>query len=451
LSDGNPFKLEPFQKRILAGYFAGATETLILLPKKNGKSTLLAALALYHLLRTPEANIPVVASSAGQAMWIFDQARGFVERSPEVFQDVRVLRGIREIRRRDPEGEKGPKNIVGVMKVFANDEDTIDGVIPTLAIVDEYHRHPKASTYGVLRDGLVGDAAMITISTAGSRRESPLGGLRAKAHALENFTRRGCYNHATQPDGSFDFHEWCLDEGADVTDVEVVKGANPSSIQTRARLENRRISPSMLPAQWLRFACGIWTEGDNPWIEPTMWDELAVDVGGLNDGDEVFVGVRAGAGAGIGIVAPREDGAVAVRAKVLPPPPGGRVPLEAVEFALRRIAERYRVVEIGFDPDQFQRSADLLQEAGLPMMEVPQRPQRLAAATATLWRLVSARLLHHDGDPELRAQVLAGQTKESTTGWRLEPTAQTAALIALAMAVHRATAQPDETPAFVAL
>jgi hypothetical protein len=47
--------------------------------------------------------------------------------------------------------------------------------------------------------------------------------------------------------------------------------------------------------------------------------------------------------------------------------------------------------------------------------------------------------------------VLAGQTKESISGWRLEPTAQTAALIALAMAVHRATAQPDEPPAFVAL
>lgn len=85
------------------------------------------------------------------------------------------------------------------------------------------------------------------------------------------------------------------------------------------------------------------------------------------------------------------------------------------------------------------------------MIEVPQRPIRLAAATATLWRLVSARLLHHDGNPELRAQVLAGQTKETTSGWRLEPTAQTSALVALAMACHRATSPPDEAPAFVVL
>ena len=44
LDNGRPMLLEDFQREILADYFAGARETLILLPKKNGKTALLAAL-----------------------------------------------------------------------------------------------------------------------------------------------------------------------------------------------------------------------------------------------------------------------------------------------------------------------------------------------------------------------------------------------------------------------
>jgi phage terminase large subunit-like protein len=52
--------------------------------------------------------------------------------------------------------------------VLAADVDTADGVIPTLALVDEMHRHKSAGLYGVFRDGLgARDGQMLTISTAG--------------------------------------------------------------------------------------------------------------------------------------------------------------------------------------------------------------------------------------------------------------------------------------------
>jgi phage terminase large subunit-like protein len=438
LDNGKPFELQRFQKMLLTDYAGGIPQTVIVIPKGNGKTTLLGGVALDHLLEIPDAEIIIVAASRDQAGILLSQATGLIQRSG--LRD-KLLTHQREIRRKDGRGR---------IRILASDVDKTDGLIFSLGLIDELHRHKNSDLYGIFRDGLdKRDGQMLTISTAGARMASPLGQLRIAAHAMPTFIRDGVYNYARTE--SLAWHEWALTDQDDLRNLKLVKQANPASWLTIPKLRQRRDDPSMTPAQWARFACGVWTEGEAPWLDPPAWDALSVELGRVNDGDEVFVGVRAGAGCGIGIVAPREDGAVAVRAEVLPPPPGGRVPLEAVEFALRRIAERYSVVEIGYDPDQFQRSAELLQEAGLPMMEVPQRPQRLAAATATLWRLVSARLLHHDGDPELRAQVLAGQTKESTTGWRLEPTAQTAALIALAMAVHRATAQPDEPPAFVAL
>lgn len=81
------------------------------------------------------------------------------------------------------------------------------------------------------------------------------------------------------------------------------------------------------------------------------------------------------------------------------------------------------------------------------MVEAAQTPPRYAEATATLWRLIAAGLIVHDGDDALRREVLAGQTKETEQGWRLVATEQTRALIALALAVHQASAIMD-TPVY---
>jgi hypothetical protein len=164
-----------------------------------------------------------------------------------------------------------------------------------------------------------------------------------------------------------------------------------------------------------------------------------VDIGGVEDGDRVILAVRAGAGVGIGIASKKEGDAVAVKAVIIPAPSGGRVPLEIAERTIQELCERYAVQEIAYDPEQFLRSAELLQQRGLPMVEIPQRPMRLAQATATMWRLVSAGLLRHDGASDLRSQVMLGRTKETVQGWYLVPTVDTAGLIAVAIAAHQAS------------
>src|SRR4051812_49709252 len=172
LDSGEPMSLEPFQRSMLDDFFTGAVETLILLPKKNGKSTLLAALALFHLITTPDAECVIGAASRDQATILYDQAAGFVRRSPGLDKRVHVKRGYREIQsQRD----------AGRIRVLAADVDTADGVIPTLALVDELHRHKSAGLYGVFRDGLgPRSGRMVTISTPGDSENSPLGLMRAQ-------------------------------------------------------------------------------------------------------------------------------------------------------------------------------------------------------------------------------------------------------------------------------
>lgn len=274
LTGGGRMKLEPFQRKMLADYFAGVRELVICIPKKNGKTTLLAALALYHLVTTDDADCVVSANSAKQAMKLFDEARGFVQRNEELSEQLRVLRGYREIRRKNPDDPDNPKEFRGTVQVLAADADTADGWGGTLALVDELHRQKDGELYGVLLDGLGPRAGqLITISTAGETEDSPLGELRAKAYALPGVKRNGAHRYVTN--GAFSMHEWACEPDDDFDDLRVVKGANPASWQTVRELRKRKDSPSMTPGRWARFAAGVWGLGGDPAFDREVWDSLA--------------------------------------------------------------------------------------------------------------------------------------------------------------------------------
>ena len=181
LENGRPLVVEDFQRRMLADFFAGATETVILISKKNGKSTLIAALSLYHLVTTPDAECVIVAASREQAGILFRQASGFVRRS-ECLKD-RIKASQRELRDRGDTGR---------VRVLAADADIADRTICSLAIVDEFARHKTAELCGALRDGLgPRQSRLIGISTAGDDEESPLGKLRRAAYGLARVEANG--------------------------------------------------------------------------------------------------------------------------------------------------------------------------------------------------------------------------------------------------------------------
>lgn len=434
-------KIHAYQAFMLAFYFAGVTELVIVIPKKNGKTTLLAALALYHLLMTPKAECVIGAASRDQASILFAQAAQLVRDAqlerrmlPRKDHGEGTYVGVFEILR----GYRAIRVGQGRIRVLAADADKADGVIPTLALVDELHRHPSGDLYGVFRDGLLGNAQMITISTAGATLDSALGHLMTKARefALEQVKRRRTY---TSPDGSFVLVEWALEADDDFHHMPTVKLANPAPWHTTKTLRRRHDSPSTSPGQWLRFACGIWTFGDEPAILPVDWDRLRVDIGQVSPGDEVVLVPSIGSNAAIGIASLRSDGRVAVAAEVIPPVEGS-IYVE-VEDRLDSLAEQYRVRAIHHPLGGFTRSAELLEGRGLPMVEAPHSPARGQAACGTFDRLMRAGLLMHDGDPILRQHVLSATLKTTETGERYEITDEARALIAVTYAVHAVTAE----------
>src|SRR6185436_18887295 len=145
---------------------------------------LLAALALYHLLMTPNAEAVIGASSREQAALLHRQATMLIERAG---LDRRALPGDRREPTRYPgvfevrEGMHVIRFESGRLRVMPHEVRTADGVIPTLALVDELHRHPTGELYRIYRNGLLAGGQMITISTAGASLDSPLGKLLEKA------------------------------------------------------------------------------------------------------------------------------------------------------------------------------------------------------------------------------------------------------------------------------
>jgi len=142
---GKRFVMEAWERAVGVDFFAGVRESLWMLPKSNGKSAWLAALAVHHLLVTADAEVVIVASSRDQARLIYKHAVGFIRRSPGLRDQLLVREGSYEIRsRRDG----------GFLRVLASSEDTVDGYGPTLALIDEGHRHSSRSRGVVMVGGI---------------------------------------------------------------------------------------------------------------------------------------------------------------------------------------------------------------------------------------------------------------------------------------------------------
>ena len=136
---GAPLVLELFQKayiQALFGFLEKETgfrryrETMFLVGRKNGKSTLLAAIALYMLIADYEgaAEIYSVATKKDQAKKVLTEAINMVKQSPE-------LRAVLKKRRNDLYFAA----TASIFEALASDSNTLDGLNSHAVIIDELH------------------------------------------------------------------------------------------------------------------------------------------------------------------------------------------------------------------------------------------------------------------------------------------------------------------------
>lgn len=172
---GKPVLLELWQKALIAAAFGFVHEktglrkyrkVLLVVGRKNGKSTLAAPVGLYLMIADgePGAEIYSAATKRDQAKIIWMEAKRMVRKSPVLARRVKTLVG----------------ELVGVgpfdgcvFRPLGADSETLDGLNVHGALLDETHAWPGRELYDVIIDGMDAREQPMTFetTTAGFVRE----------------------------------------------------------------------------------------------------------------------------------------------------------------------------------------------------------------------------------------------------------------------------------------
>lgn len=224
---GKPFTLLPWQEQIIRDIFGVLkadgnrqfTTAYIEVPKKNGKSEIAAAVAIFLLYADGEASPEVYGAAAdrGQASIVFDVAKQMVMQN-------KTLSGVSKILGANKRITCGYNN--GFYQVLSAEVGTKHGLNVSGLVLDEVHAQPNRRLYDVLTKGS-GDAReqplYFLITTAGTDRNSICYELHQKA--LDIIEGR-------KIDHTFYPVIYGAGEDEDWTDPEVWKKANPSLGET---------------------------------------------------------------------------------------------------------------------------------------------------------------------------------------------------------------------------
>lgn len=267
---GRPFILAEWQREIVRSIFGPTTDgrrdvrtALIGIPRKNGKSTLGAALALYLLIGDGEAGAEVysVAADREQARIVFGIASQMVAAGPlEKYAVVR--RNWIEVPKRQ-----------SIYRVLSADAPTKHGLNPHGIVFDELHAQPRRELWDVLTTGQAARRQPLTIAitTAGFDRDTI---------CWEQYDYGRKVEAGVISDPTFYFRWWGIQEGQAWDDPDLWPTVNPNYGES--------VSPSFLTSEaqkakhqparqntFRRLYLNEWTQAESRWIDLNVWDRSA--------------------------------------------------------------------------------------------------------------------------------------------------------------------------------
>jgi phage terminase large subunit-like protein len=271
---GQPFTLRPWQVKILKQLFKTKKDgrrqyrtCLLMLPRKNGKSEICAALAIYFLLFDNEIGAEVYSAAADkdQAALVFNVAAQMIRNDPELDAKCEIIDSQKRIVYRATGS---------FYRAISAEAYSKHGFNASVVIYDELHAAQTRELWDVLStsQGARAQPLMMAITTAGYDRHSILWELYAHARKVKE-------NPTIDPTFLPILYEAPM--GADWTDEKVWKACNPALGDFRS-LEEMRIAAARakeIPAQentFRRLYLNQWTEQAARWIQMTAWDACNV-------------------------------------------------------------------------------------------------------------------------------------------------------------------------------
>lgn len=235
--------------------------------RKNGKSTWKAGQGDYLFLMDGEqgAEVYTIATTREQAMSVFkpalDNYRRRCRRSKRLARSIKVYDGTNQER-----------IVIGssVFKPLPANAESLDGLNPSVCMVDELHAHKTREVWDVMESALGArlQPLISAITTAGYI----LDGICTEIRGYLVMILRG-----DKIDDSFFGYIYTLDDDDDPFDPAVWIKANPSlgSAKTFDYMHAQAAKAAELPsakANFLTKDLNVWVNGALSWFDIAVWD-----------------------------------------------------------------------------------------------------------------------------------------------------------------------------------
>lgn len=390
--------------------------------RKNGKTTLAAGNCLYALTADGEegAEIYTAATKKDQAKIAFNDAKEMVDNSPEIKKIVEIFQHNLHI-----------LNTASKMEAVSSDSNTLDGLNPHFALIDEYHAHKDAHLYNVMKSGMGSrkQPMLFTITTAGFNKMGPCYALRKTCTEILEGIK--------EDDSQFAII-YTLDEGDDYLDEKNWIKANPSlgHAITYEFLRQEVIQAKNNPTELVNLLTknfNTWTDASETWVEDSQWLKChqACDFERLRL-MEGFAGLDLASTRDINsfslVLQDHESGKYHLRTWYWVPrdtmkarikrdgvrydlwveqgwlkvTEGNVTDYRSIKADIERICEQYNVNAIAFDRWNSSQLVIELTEAGLNMQPFGQGFASLSQPSKTLENWIYKKVLSHDNNPITR-------------------------------------------------
>ena len=434
--------------------------------KKNGKSTLSSALALYLLYADGEPS-PEVYSAAcdrNQASIVYNEAEKMVMACPALLKRSKVMKATKRIVSYNPDG---------FYQVLSAETGSKHGLNISGLIFDEIHAQKTRDLYDTLTK-YSGSARtqplFISITTAGNNKESICYELHTKALDIIKGNRH---------DPSFYPAVFALDEGDSWQDERCWYKSNPSLGHTlsierfREDYNNAIENPAELNV-FKQLRLNMWVSSSVQWIPEHIYDlgNTPIDVESLK-GRDAFAGLDLSSTSDITafvlVFPPRDntekyivlpqfwlpEDTLQLRCKrdhvmydvwaqqgLIHVTPGNVIDYRFVQQTIEETCETYHVKEVAYDRWNATMLIENLMDEGITCVPYGQGYKDMSPASKEVFKLLMEGNMVHGGNPVLRWMATNVVMEQDPAG-NIKPTKAKSiekidGIVALIMATGRA-------------
>lgn len=392
-----------------------------MMPRKNGKSLLAAALGLYMLLEDDEPGAEIYSGATSK------------KQAYEVFRPARLM--AIQAEKHDAFAEHYGLDI-GAMNLCVQEDGSKfepvigkpgDGPSPHMGIVDEYHEHPDADLFNTFETGMGSrdNPILLIITTAGSNTASPCFDLFVEAKKvlqgiIKNDELFSMLYTIDEDDEWDDFNNWIK--------------ANPNyGISIRETFLQARFRDACQLAEKQNVNktkhLNVWVNADNAWLNVLEWKACQRDIK-LDDyhGCQCWIGID---------LATRDDIAAMVilfkddkdkyaifgkyyipedtieqpenkhyqtwdiEGDIIIATDGATIDFDQIEDDLKELRSIFEIQEVAYDPFQATQFSNHMTAEGFKMIEIGATVKNFSEPMKELGKLIKDQDIAHDGNPAM--------------------------------------------------